>query len=83
MIYALFGRRAHRVARAFLILAILFVIVEQVYMWTLMLIVVISIGTDHPPTSDDSMPIGPLRWLLGLASLAIPVFCFTPFAIKL
>lgn len=78
VIYGLFGRKAHYFARAFLIAAILFVVVGQHYNWTVMLVLVILLGVDHPPTRDDSVRLGPARTLIGLASLAIPVLCFTP-----
>jgi len=76
--YALFGRRAHSIARAFLIVSILFIVIHinQAYIWTMMLILVILMGTDHPRTSDDTVALGPVRWLIGIASLAIPILCF-------
>ncbi len=41
-----------------------------------MLILVILMGIHHHPTSDDSVELDDFRWLLGVASLAIPVLCF-------
>ncbi len=79
VIYALFRRRAHTIARLFLIGAIVFIVAEEVYFWIVMLTLVILIGTDHPPTSDDHVPIGPVRWGIGIASLVIPVLCFPPY----
>jgi Zn-dependent protease len=78
VIYGLFGRSAHLVARAFLIAAILFVVFGQHYNWTVMLVLVILLGVDHPPTRDDNVRLGPVRTAIGIASLAIPVLCFTP-----
>lgn len=78
VIYGLFGRNARVVARTFLVCAILFVVLGEHYNWTLMLVLVILLGVDHPRTRDDSVTIGPLRKAFGLASLLIPVFCFTP-----
>jgi hypothetical protein len=43
-----------------------------------MLVLVLMIGIDHPPTRDDTIKLGPLRTIIGLLSLAIPIFCFTP-----
>jgi hypothetical protein len=48
-----------------------------------MVVLVTLIGTDHPPTADDSVRIGWFRWLLGFASLAIPILCFPPRAVVL
>jgi len=77
-VYALFGKNAYKMARAFVIVAILYVVLnlEQAAIWTPMLILVILMGIHHPPTSDDSVELDDFRWLLGVASLAIPVLCF-------
>jgi membrane-associated protease RseP (regulator of RpoE activity) len=81
VIYGLFGRGAKVVARSFMILAILFIVFGEHYNWTLMLIIVIMLGVDHPPTRDDSVPLGFWRQAFGLISLGIPVLCFTPILI--
>jgi membrane-associated protease RseP (regulator of RpoE activity) len=78
VIYGLFGRKSRLVARAFLIAAILFVVFGNHDNWTVMLVLVILLGVDHPPTRDDNVSLGWWRRILGLVSLAIPVFCFTP-----
>jgi Zn-dependent protease len=76
--YALFGKRAHLIARAFLIIAIIYIIVANANIWTVMLVLVILIGVDHPPTADDTAELGWPRKLIGCASLAIPILCFPP-----
>jgi membrane-associated protease RseP (regulator of RpoE activity) len=78
IIYGLLGRRGRWVARAFLFAAIAFVVIGEHYSWLVMIVLVIFLGADHPPTSNDRARIGPLRWLIGIASLAIPILCFTP-----
>jgi hypothetical protein len=78
VIYGLFGRKSHLVARAFLVAAILFVVLGDHYNWTIMLVLVILLGVDHPPTRDDNVKLGPLRTAIGYASLGIPILCFTP-----
>jgi membrane-associated protease RseP (regulator of RpoE activity) len=82
-IYALFLKRAHYIARAFLLAAMAIVVCYGLYNWTLMLVLVTLIGVDHPPTSDDKMSLGFVRTVIGLVSLAIPVLCFTPYPIAL
>ena len=76
VIYAVFGKRAHTIARTFLVCTIAFIIIQQIYIWMLMLILVIIMGVDHPPTSDDSVELSEVRWRLGVLSLAIPILCF-------
>lgn len=78
VIYALFRRRAHWIARGFLLFALAYIIWAEAYMWTVMVVFVTLIGTDHPPTADDEMPLGRGRFVLGLVSLAIPLLCFPP-----
>ena len=77
-IYALFGRDAYKLARAFIIIAIAYVVLnlEQAAIWTPMLILVIIMGIHHPPTADDNVQLDDFRWMLGVASMAIPVLCF-------
>jgi membrane-associated protease RseP (regulator of RpoE activity) len=81
VIYGLWGRRSRIVARAVMILAILFVVLGEHYNWTLMLVLVIMLGVDHPPTRNDRVSLGWWRRILGLVSLAIPILCFTPIQI--
>ena len=83
-IYALFGRDAHKLARAFIIVAIVYVVLnlDEAAIWTPMLILVILLGIHHPPTADDSVELDDFRWVLGVASMAIPVLCFPLQALK-
>jgi membrane-associated protease RseP (regulator of RpoE activity) len=77
-IYALFLDRAHTLAKWFVSLAILYVVLnlEEAAMWTPMLVLVIFMGIHHPPTANDHIELGRLRWAIGVASLAIPFLCF-------
>jgi membrane-associated protease RseP (regulator of RpoE activity) len=74
-IYALFGRDAYKIARAFTVVAIIYVVLnlDEAIIWTPMLILVIILGIHHPPTADDSVELDDFRWILGVASMAIPV----------
>jgi hypothetical protein len=51
-------------------------------MWLLMVVLVLVIGVDHPPTRDDRVPLGWFRFSLGLISLLIPVLCLPPTVYK-
>lgn len=79
VVYGLFGKGAWWLARAFLVAAIAFIIITNAFEWSLMIVLIVLIGTDHPPTADDTVPLGRGRWILGLLSLSIPILCFTPF----
>ena len=76
--YALLGTRAHTLARALLVLTILYILATEYYFWVTMLVLVILLGTDHPPTADDTCQLGWFRRILGWASLLIPILCFPP-----
>jgi membrane-associated protease RseP (regulator of RpoE activity) len=79
VIYSLFGRRwAHLIAKAFVVVAILYIVMSDTTMWLLMLVLVIFIGPTHPPTADDSAELSWLQKIVGVASLAIPFLCFPP-----
>ena len=81
--YTLFGRAAHWLARALIVIAVAFMVYYQTPMLIIMVALLLLIGTDHPPTTDDTVPIGPFRWTLGLVSLAIPFLCFPPLVFKI
>jgi len=76
--YGLWGEQSRWIGRSFLFAAIGYILVTENYSWTVMLLLVIFLGTDHPPTANDRVRIGPWRWALGMASLVIPILCFTP-----
>ena len=80
--YALLGRRgAHALARGLLIAAILFVLYKENYGWVLLLVLVILLGVDHPPTADDRCKLGWLRLIIGWLAILIPIICFPPMGI--
>jgi membrane-associated protease RseP (regulator of RpoE activity) len=76
VIYTLFGRKSHWIARGFIILAISHMLISIRIDLVLMIGLILFIGTDHPPTRDDTVPLGWFRVALGSISLAIPVLCF-------
>lgn len=78
--YTLWGKGAHWVARAFMVFVFAYIAFDLKHHSAggLMAVLVLFIGTDHPPTSDDKAPIGWFRWLLGHTALIIPIICFTP-----
>ena len=77
-IHGLFGSESYKIARAFTVVAIAYVVMylDQASMWSLMLILVILMGIHHPPTRDDREDLDDRRWLIGMLSLSIPILCF-------
>ncbi len=79
--YALLGRRAHLVARALFVAAVTFMFLTGRYTWLLLMLLILLIGLRHPPTRDDTVPLGWVRAAVGWLSLLIPVVCFNPLGI--
>ena len=80
--YTLFGKAAHTIARTTLVAAIAFMTYHSTPTFALMIVLLLLMGTDHPPTRDDSVKLGPFRWVLGIVSLVIPILCFPPLVFK-
>ena len=78
VVYTLFGRKSRWINRLFVLTAIAYMVWAQVLVWWLMLFLVMLIGIYHPPTSNDSVPLGRFRLALGWLSLLIPILCFPP-----
>ncbi|MCE9546554.1 MAG: site-2 protease family protein [Planctomycetia bacterium] len=76
--YAVLGPYSRWLGRGLLMVAIAYIVVYDARNWIPMLLIVIFMGTDHPNTADDTVDLGPVRRTLGLVSLLIPIFCFTP-----
>jgi membrane-associated protease RseP (regulator of RpoE activity) len=80
VLYALLREKANRVASFLLFLAIVLVILNfrELSGWLLMLLLLLKLGPTHPPTADDSEPLGAVRIVLGWLTLAFIIVGFTP-----
>ncbi|MFO0883216.1 MAG: hypothetical protein U0894_03355 [Pirellulales bacterium] len=74
--YALFGKYAHWIARGFMVFVFAYFAYTLDFSLSLMAVLVLLLGTDHPPTRDDSRPLGWVRTLIGFCSLIIPWITF-------
>ncbi len=81
--YTLFGKSSKWIAEATIVLAIAFMVYHQHFVLIVMVLLILFMGTSHPPTADDNVKIGPVRWALGLTSLVIPFLCFPPLIFKI
>ena len=43
-----------------------------------MLLLLMMIGPNHPPTADDNVPLSPARTILGWLTLLFVIIGFTP-----
>lgn len=84
ILYCLLGKKAHWVAQALFLGAIGFVIYKSLsghaeYRgWSLMLFLLWLMGTRHPPTANDRVPLGITRIVLGWLTLAFIFVGFVP-----
>ena len=81
--YTLFGNASKWIAEAAIVLAIAFMVYHQHYVLIVMVGLILIMGTAHPPTADDTVELGATRWIIGLASLTIPILCFPPLIFKI
>ncbi|MEL7498020.1 MAG: site-2 protease family protein [Planctomycetota bacterium] len=81
--YTLFGRAAHTIAQLTIVFAIAYMVYHLNFMLVLMVVLLLLMGPNHPPTRNDRVPIGPFRYGLGLLSLSIPFLCFPPQVFKI
>lgn len=81
--YTLFGTNSKWIAEAAIVLAIAFMVYHQHFVLIVMVGLILIMGTAHPPTADDTVKLGPVRWAIGLASLSIPILCFPPLIFKI
>lgn len=76
--HCLFGRYAHWIAEFIIVAAIAFMVWRGIPHLSVMVLLLLVMGTRHPPTRDDEVRLGAVRFTLGILSLAIPFLCFPP-----
>jgi Zn-dependent protease len=78
IMYTLIGRRAHYVAMATMLAWVAYMVLTQYYLFLLMVLLLLLFGIRHPPTTNDAMPLGTGRMIVGWATMALLVVCITP-----
>ena len=78
IMYCLIGRKAHAVGIGVMLVGVIYMAVTQYWLYSLMMVLLLMLGIRHPPTADDSVPLGWGRVLLGWLSMALLLVCFTP-----
>ena len=78
LLYTLIGKWAHVVARVVVYGAFAVMLVTGSYSYLPMLFLIGMIGMRHPPTADDSVPIGWTRTIIGWGTLSFLLVGFTP-----
>ncbi len=88
ILYTLVGRFAHKVAYAVVLIAIPIMIIGQLtvgnsLLYLPMLLLVMLMGLLHPPTADDTVRLGPVRHVVGWATLAFLIVGFIPVPVSM
>ncbi|MFP6765406.1 MAG: site-2 protease family protein, partial [Planctomycetaceae bacterium] len=73
ILYTLIGRKAHAVAWAVIFAATAWMIYSHDLAYVIFLVLLLKMGPRHPPTRDDTAPLGTARVLLGWLTLAFLV----------
>lgn len=73
--FGLLGTKSVWVARAFLAVAIGFMIYSQQLLFVLMLVLVVISGLRHPPTRNDAAKLSWLQIAIGWPTLILPFIC--------
>ena len=78
ILYTLIGRKAHTVAFLVIAAGVAMMFFQGTYTFSLLLILLMLTGLRHPPTSNDSEPLGTGRTILGWLTLSFLIIGFTP-----
>ncbi len=78
ILYGLIGRKAHRVAVILLWTAMFWMFFTGNWSYSAIVFLLLLTGARHPPTRDDSVPLGGFRVVLGWLTLAFVLIGFTP-----
>ena len=76
--YALLGRKSFPIIYCFFVIILVAVIWYQLWHWSLILLLIALIGVTHPPTANDTVPLGWFRRCLGWATLLFVLIGFSP-----
>ena len=77
ILYTLIGRKAHTVAVLVIVAGVAMMAFQGTYTFSLLLILLMVTGLRHPPTANDSEPLGTGRAILGWFTLSFLIIGFT------
>ena len=83
ILFCLIGRKAHVIARNLLWLAVAYMALTKNWSYGFMVFLLFMMGAKHPPSRDDSVPLGRFREVLGWLTLCFVFVGFTPVPISL
>ena len=78
ILYTLIGRKAHAVAFLVIAAGVAMMFIQGTYTFSLLFVLLMLTGLRHPPTANDSEPLGKGRTVLGWLTLSFLIIGFTP-----
>lgn len=78
ILFTLIGRPAHTIALLVIATGAALMLYSGTYSYMLLILLLIMTGARHPPTADDSIPLGFPRQLIGWLTLGFLFLGFTP-----
>ena len=76
--YTMLGKVAHWIAILLVVGGAVTMYLTGTYSYMLMLVLILVMGTRHPPTRDDTVPLGLHRHIIGWLTLSFLIIGFTP-----
>ncbi len=83
VLYTLLGKRAHTVALVAWTGLIAYMLYEQYWAYALFVGLLALMGLRHPPTTNDAMPLGTGRTIVGWLTMGLLLICFIPQPVQL
>ncbi len=78
ILYTLIGKKAHYVAMGLMGGVVALMAIFSSWDYIVFVILLYFMGPKHPPTADDTVPLGTTRIILGWVTLAFIIIGFTP-----
>jgi Zn-dependent protease len=78
ILYTLIGKRAHVVALSLMAAAAVYMVLARDPSFSVLLVLLLLMGPKHPPTTDDTVPLGTGRHLAGWMTLGFLAIGLTP-----
>jgi membrane-associated protease RseP (regulator of RpoE activity) len=77
--YGILGAESRYLSWATMLGVGIFVAWTRYFLYLPMIILILIIGLNHPPSREPNMPLGNLRTIVGSISLILPIICVPPF----
>lgn len=77
ILYTMMGKKANFIARLFMMAAVGYMVYTGEFGYSLIILLLVFFGITHPPTADDTVPLGPTRYIIGWLTMAFFIIGFT------